>query len=190
VFGAGEGILIATMALGAAVTPFLLDWWGIRATVVALALVAGVPSLVLIGRCRHLDATLVPPEGLLLLRGIPMFTPLGPVGLERLAQRLEPVEVPAGRPIIIEGDDGDRFFVIASGAVDVSHGSEVIRREVAGDFFGEIALMRDVPRTATVTAVEETRLLALDREDFLDAIAGADESRVAANDIVARRIAI
>jgi hypothetical protein len=190
VFGAGEGILIGTMAAGAAVTPFLLDAWGLRPTVITLALVAGVPSLALLERCRRLDATLEPPEGLVLLRGIPMFAPLGPAYLESLARRLELVELPAGRMVIIEGDEGDRFFVIASGAVDVSHGSDVIRREVAGDFFGEIALMRDVPRTATVTTVEDTRLLALDRDDFLDAIAGTDDGRNAANNIVARRIAI
>ena len=79
--------------------------------------------------------------------------------------------------------------MIAEGEVEVSHGDVVVRRETAGDFFGEIGLLRDVPRTATVTAVTDVRLWALDRADFLGAVTGTGAARVAAEDIVSRRIA-
>jgi CRP-like cAMP-binding protein len=71
----------------------------------------------------------------------------------------------------------------------VTHDGQVIRHEGPGEFFGEIGLLRDVPRTATVTATEDTELLTVSREDFLDAVRGAEESLAAANDVVARRLA-
>ena len=83
----------------------------------------------------------------------------------------------------------DRFYVIAEGEVEVSHGDLVIRREAAGDFFGEIGLLRNVPRTATVTAVTDVKLWALDQADFLGAVTGTGAARVAAEDVVSRRIA-
>ena len=106
-----------------------------------------------------------------------------------MAHKLESVLVPAGQAVVREGDVADRFYVIAEGEVEVSHGDLVIRRETAGDFFGEIGLLRNVPRTATVTAVTDVKLWALDRDDFLGAVTGTGAARVAAEDIVSRRIA-
>lgn len=190
VFGAGDGAMIATMAMGAAATPFLISSFGLRSTITGLALVVMIPPVLLFGRCRALDARLVPPEGLALLRAIPMFAPLGLRNLETLAHRLEPVSVSSGEVVVREGDVADRFYVIASGGVDVSHGDTIVRHEIAGDFFGEIGLLHDVPRTATVTATEPTRLLSLGRAEFLDAVSGTEESRVAAHDIASRRIMV
>jgi MFS family permease len=190
VFGAGEGALIATMAVGSAITPFLVNELGLRPTLTALGLVVAVPTLLLLGRCRRLDTRLVPPVGLELLTAIPMFRPLGPARLETLARQMERVSVLPGEVVVGEGEEPDRFYVIASGAVDVSRGTEVIRRLTAGDFFGEIGLLRDVPRTATVTGTEDTVLMSLGRAEFLEAVTGEDESRVAAEAIVSRRIAV
>jgi len=189
VFGAFEGLLIGTMALGAALMPLAIDQLGLRGALAVLALVVGGPAVLLLPACLRLDTKLRPPEGLDLLRAIPMFAPLGPAKLETLARQLERVTLPAGYPVLREGEDSDRFYVIESGGVEVTHEGAVLRQEARGEFFGEIGLLRDVPRTATVTTTTETVLLALTRAVFLGALSGSDESRVAADDIIARRLA-
>ena len=189
VFGAYEGALIATMALGSAVTPFLLDGIGLRWTLAVLALLVGVPALLFIPRCLRLDATLRAPEGTALLRSISIFSPLSPAKIEALAGDLTTETASAGTAVVREGEVSDRFLVIVSGRVEVTLDGEHVRFEGPGEFFGEIGLLRDVPRTATVTAVEDTTLYSLAREDFLDAVLGVDESLAAADDVVMRRLA-
>jgi MFS family permease len=189
VFGAYEGALIATMALGSAVTPFLLDGIGLRWTLAVLALLVGVPALCFLPRCLRLDTTLSAPEGTALLRGIAIFSPLTPAKIEALAGGLTTEKAAAGTAVVREGDVSDRFLVIVSGRVEVTQNGEHVRFEGPGEFFGEIGLLRDVPRTATVTAVEDTTLYSLAREDFLDAVLGVDESLAAADDVVMRRLA-
>ena len=188
VFGAYEGALIGTMALGSALTPLLLDQIGLRWTLATLALVVGIPALLFIPRCLQLDATLRPPEGTELLRSIPIFAPMPPAAVEALAGRLVRETVLAGTTIIREGEGSDRFLVIESGRVEVTQDGQHLRFEGPGEFFGEIGLLRDVPRTATVTAVEDSQLLSLEREAFLDAVRGTDEAFAAADDIVVRRM--
>jgi CRP-like cAMP-binding protein len=117
-----------------------------------------------------------------------MFAPLTPVVLESLARSLITVPVAAGEVVLREGEDSDRFCVIDSGLVEVTQQGAVLRREGPGDFFGEIGLLRDVPRTATITAVEDTVLVALERDDFLAAVTGEREARSAADEIVNRRL--
>jgi MFS family permease len=190
VFGALEACLIGTMALGAAVMPALVHWWGLRAARAVVGLGVALLALVGLPRMRSLDQRLGRPEGLDLLEAIPMFAPLTPGVVESLARSLVRVSVPAGEVVVREGTDADRFYVIESGLVEVTQQGAVLRREGAGDFFGEIGLLRDVPRTATITAVEDTVLLALERADFLDAVTGQTESRMAADDIVTRRLTV
>lgn len=190
VFGALEACLIGTMALGAAVMPFLVHWLGLRTALAAVGL--GVAALALAGlpRMRGLDLRLRRPEGLDLLEAIPMFAPLTPAVVESLARSLVRVPVRAGEVVLREGEASDRFYVIESGLVEVTQNGAVLRRESAGDFFGEIGLLRDVPRTATITAVEDTQLVALERDDFLSAVTGQREARSAADDIVTRRLTV
>ncbi len=188
VFGAFEGAFIATMAIGSLVTPFLLEWVGMRWTLTVLALVVGVPAIAFLPRCLRLDATLRPPEGTELLRGIPIFAPMPQAAIESLARSLVPETALAGTTIMSEGEGSDRFLVIRSGRVEVTQNGEHLRHEGPGEFFGEIGLLRDVPRTATVTALEDTELLSLARDPFLDAVRGSDEALTAADDIVARRL--
>jgi MFS family permease len=188
VFGAFEGTCIGTMALGSAVTPFLLDELGLRGVLGLLALVVGIPALACIPRARRLDATLRPPAGTERLAGIPMFVPLAPAALEFLARRLATATVPAGTAIVRQGDPSDRFYVLVRGRVEVTQDGRHLRDEGPGEFFGEIGLLRDVPRTATVTALEEVETVSLTREDFLGAVLGTDASTAAAYDIVTARL--
>jgi MFS family permease len=190
VFGALEACLIGTMALGAAAMPALVHWWGLRAALAVVGLGVALLALVGLPRMRSLDQRLGRPEGLDLLEAIPMFAPLTPGVVESLARSLVRVSVPAGEVVVREGTDADRFYVIESGLVEVTQQGAVLRREGAGDFFGEIGLLRDVPRTATITAVEDTVVQTLEREDFLRAVTGQRESALVAEDVVTRRLAV
>ncbi len=189
VFGAFEGALIACMAVGSGASPFLLDHLGLRGTLTVLALLVGVPALLFLPRCVRLDATLRPPEDAELLRRIPIFAPMPTASVEVLARGVGRRHVAAGEAILREGEDSDLFFVIESGRVEVTQAGQVLRHEGPGEFFGEIGLLRDVPRTATVTATEDTDLVTVAREDFLEAVQGAEESLTAANEVVSRRLA-
>ena len=107
-----------------------------------------------------------------------------------LARALKPVEVAAGDVFIREGDDGDGFYVVETGTVEVSKDGRFVARLGPGDYFGEIALLRDVPRTATVTATSASVLQALDREHFIPAVTGQGEFRDAADAAIATRLAM
>jgi CRP-like cAMP-binding protein len=90
--------------------------------------------------------------------------------------------------VVSEGEVADRFYVIESGQVAVTHGDTFIRHEGPGEYFGEIGLLRDVPRTATVTADADSVLFSLGRSDFLDAVGGSLESASALEEVVAYRL--
>ncbi len=96
--------------------------------------------------------------------------------------------MPSGTVVLTEGDSSDRFFVIASGEVEVTQGGRLLRTEGPGDFFGEIGLLRDVPRTATVTATADCEFLVVERADFLAAVSQLGESMNGLEDIVVRRL--
>ena len=103
--------------------------------------------------------------------------------LERLAREAVPASFPAGATIVREGDPGDRFYVVESGEVEI-----LGRRFGPGEAFGEIALLRNVPRTATATAVSAVELVSLDREPFVAAVTGHAPSAAAADTVVAARL--
>ena len=109
--------------------------------------------------------------------------------LERLAIDAREVRVATGQVIFEQGAPGDSFYVIADGDVDVSVDGSHVRRQGRGESFGEIALLRDTPRTATITASEPTTLIAIDREPFLSAVTGHAGSAEAAEGMVAARLA-
>lgn len=187
IFGALETGLIAAMALGSVLMPLLLHWFGLRWALAILAIGVSAAVLPFMGRLRRMNTTLGEPEGLKLLRALPLFAPLEPKSLELVAQQLGRIEVAAGDTVITEGATGDRFYVVESGALTASFRGEVLSHQGPGDPFGEIALLRDVPRTATVVADEPSVLLTLDREDFLAAVTGNSEVRGRADDLIARR---
>jgi MFS family permease len=189
VFGAFETCLISTMALGSAVTPVMLHLWGLRTTLAVLGVAVGAVALAGLPRMRQMDRRLEAPAGLPLLKAIPMFSPLNPITLDALARALDRVEVLSGAVVVREGDESDLFYVIESGLVRVTASDgHLLREEGPGEYFGEIGLLRDVPRTATITAAADTVLLALARDEFLDAVTGQGEARRLAEDVVVRRL--
>ena len=140
-------------------------------------------------RLAEIDAASIVPEAkLMLLRSLPLFAPLSAPVIERLASRLDPVEVDAGTAIVRQGDPGDRFYIVTAGEVEVSKDGRPLATLEKGDFFGEIALLRDVPRTATVTARTNVQLYALERDDFLEAVTGHPLSKEAADTVTRARL--
>ncbi|KRF24847.1 MFS transporter [Phycicoccus sp. Soil803] len=188
VFGTLDSAYIGSMAIGAAIMPLLIALVGLQWGMGVLGLAVTAMVIPAVPRMRRLDLTLQAPEGLALVEGVHMFAPLDRTALEGLARQLTRVEVEAGALVFDEGDAGDQFFIIESGAVEVWHDGTLLRREEAGDYFGEIALLRDVPRTAQVRAVAPTVLRGLDRKAFLEAVLGNSEAVTAAETVVARRI--
>jgi MFS family permease len=179
VFGILEGLTMFALALGSVAASILIEAFGISTALVVVG--AFVPAIVLLlwAPLLSIDRGAEAPdeEALALLRAIPIFAPLPAPAIERLLAHVGWITVPAGTIVIREGAVGDRFYVIGEGAVDITRGDRQLARRVPGDFFGEIALLRDVPRTATVTAVYPLRLLTLEREPFLEAVTGHPQSR-------------
>jgi predicted MFS family arabinose efflux permease len=187
VFGVFESMVAATIGLGAILAPALIALAGIRVALVATGLFLPILAGLLWRRLSSLDAG--DPAHLDLLRQLPIFAPLPPQALERLARSLEPVHLAAGAVLFQAGEEGDRFYVIESGelAVELATGTKA---EGPGRGVGEIALLREIPRTATVRAVDDAELLALDRDTFLGAVTGHEPSNTAANEIVGERLAL
>jgi MFS family permease len=183
VLGAIESILLASLGIGALLAPLLISVGGLRVALLA----AGALLPVLVGlswlALRRIDAGAEAPAETGLLAAIPIFSPLPLQTLERLASQLGELRLPAGTLILRQGDPGDRFYVIAEGEVEIEG-----RRHGPGAFFGEIALLKDVPRTATVAAATDVRLLTLEREEFIAAVTGHEPSAAAAEAIVSARL--
>jgi MFS family permease len=189
VFGALESCLIATMALGALAMPALIAGPGLRWGLVILAVPIVALGLAALPRLRGLDRSVSEPAGVELLGSTPLFAPLARPLLENLASRMVRVAVPAGETVVREGDIGDRFYVIESGSLAATFEGRPLSTMGPGECFGEIALLRDVPRTATVTAVEDSVLQAVERDDFLAAMSGDRDLQSRTESLAARRIA-
>jgi MFS family permease len=122
----------------------------------------------------------VPVVAIALLRRMPVFSPLPPAALEAVARAGVEHAYAAGDVVIREGDVGDSYYAISAGEVEVTQRGVHLRRMRRGDGVGEIALLADVPRSASVVAIEPTRVLAIPRESFLLAVTGNDASLSAA----------
>jgi MFS family permease len=189
VFGVLETLVLVAVAVGSAVAPLLVSAFGTRGALIATGAFLPVATALAWSGLRSLDAVAAAPTvELELLRAQPLFAPLpGPV-LENLAGDLEPVSIAAGEMVVRAGEAGDRFYLVAEGELEVTVDGRRTGALGAGDHFGEIALLRDVPRTATVQAMTDARLYALARDDFVTAVTGHPASAEAADAVVAARL--
>jgi CRP-like cAMP-binding protein len=183
VLGVVYGMLLAAFGLGALVTPLLIDLLGVPGALIAVG--AFLPALALAATpaLRRVEDTTHAPAFVGLLRGVSILSALPLATLERLATSLVEVRAPAETVVIRAGERGDRFYVVGEGEVEIegqAHGP--------GSSFGEIALLRDVPRTATVTARTDVLLHALERDEFLAAVTAHEPSVAAAETVITRRL--
>jgi MFS family permease len=189
VFGVLESLLLLTVGLGALVAPLLLDVLGTRGALVAAGALLPVlvlpawPTLAAIDRAAR-----IPTEQLELLRSNAIFAPLPPTTLEQLADALEERRVSAGEEVVRQGDHGDRFYLVGEGKLEVIIDGRPAQWLGPRDSFGEIALLRDVPRTATVRAGTDALLYALERSEFLSAVTGFGPSLSAAEGVIGMRL--
>ena len=184
------GAAMATIGIGSIASAGLVAGVGVRGALVATGAVLPLLTLLTWRALSKIDReAVVPAEELTALDRVPMFARLSLVAKEQLASRLVGLDVPPGATIIREGDHGDRFYLVVAGEADVTAGGRTLTLRQPGEFFGEIALLRDVPRTATVTARTPMRLYALERADFLDALTRHAAGREAGEDVVDERLA-
>ena len=187
VLGALEGIGLIGLAVGSVLAPLLAGWLGVQGAVgviglmlPAVVVVAWLPLGRIDGRVR------VPVREIRLLRLTPEFVPLPAPQLEAVARRTRWVTVEPGQALIREGEAGDRYYVLESGRLRVTiDGREVRILDQAGTGMGEIALLHNVRRTATVTAVTPCVLLALERSDFLEAVTGHEATHAVVRETAA-----
>ena len=188
VFGIVEALSMAALAVGSLYVTVLVALGGVPLALLGVGLV--LPFTLLVFGRSFLDVdrhAVVPIVEIGLLRMLPMFGALPPQTLESTARLLERVEAPAGTVVIREGDDGDRFYVVADGAIEVVRGGEKLTSLERGQGFGETALLRSAPRNATCTATEDTVLFALERDEFLEVVTGHPRARAEAEQLVATR---
>ncbi len=184
-----EALMDLGLALGAVLVQVAIAVGGLRAAllapaVIALALVAGLWR-----RLSNLDAgATVPQVEIRLLRSIPIFAALPAPALEGIARELEPVSVATGATVFHEGDSGDRYYAVAAGSLAISRSGVVVKTVSRGEGFGEIALIHDVPRRATVKAVTDASLYSLRKDLFVQTVTGHSASALAAGRIIAGHV--
>lgn len=186
-FAAMESVTLVAVALGSVAAPVLIDLAGDRWALVVFGAVLPVLAVFSWRSLSKMDRAAGPE--LELLRSQPLFAPLPPPTLEYLAGRLVRRRVGAGETILTQGEQGDAFFVIVDGTVDVTPTDGVARQLGPGESFGEIALLREIPRTATVVATTDVELLELAGEEFVAAVSGNADALRAADAVVGARLA-
>ncbi len=188
-FAARECMFCLGLAAGAVLAPALISAFGLEAAFVTVGALVPVVVLLRIAAVWHLDrAATVPVVELSLLRSLLLFRGLPAPALEGLARNARPIEFADGAELMREGDQGDRYLAIVDGAVEVvRHGTAIAVRH-RGDGVGETALLRDVPRTATVRALGPVQALSITKDDFLIAVTGHPATHAVADDLAERHV--
>ena len=180
VFGLLESVVALSVGLGALLTPAIMDALDLRTSLVVLGFLTPTAVALSWRRLRALDAVIVGRDDeLALLRGVPLLDALPLPALETVTRQLEHVLVPAGETVFRQGDLGDRFYVVVNGRAEVVGDGRAIASLGPGESFGEIALLRRVPRTATVRALEDLRLESLRGDRFLALLTGSPRGQAA-----------
>ena len=188
VFGLLEAASMAGLAAGSIAASAFVAVAGGRGAFVCVAILLPASALLVLRRVLAADSAVLPVVEIARLRTSAIFSALGPPAVEGVARALAHVDVAAGAVVMREHEPGDRFYIVADGELDVSVAGEHVATLARGDCFGEIALLRDIPRTATVTARTDARLDALDKETFIAAVMGHAPSKRAAESLVEGRL--
>lgn len=189
VFGVQETLFVLGSGIGGVLASVVVAAIGLDAALVAAGLVLPVTALLLRVPLGRLEAgAAVPERPFALLRGLPMFAPLPVATIETLATRARAEAHPAGTEIMRQGEEGDRFYMIDAGSLEVTSDGRLIAGLSPGECVGEIALLRDQPRMATVRSVTDVRLVALDRDDFLAGVSAHARSTHAAHRLASDRL--
>jgi MFS family permease len=187
VLGLVWGLAMGGVAIGSIAAPAIVRAIGPRPAFVFVGSILPLLALLTYRKLVEIDTTVAPAPELELIDHVPMFAPLSIATKEQVAASLLPVSVSAGEVVIRAGDAGDRFYIVADGELDIdAEGRHTTASEA--DYFGEIALLRDVPRTATVKAAVDSKLYVLRRADFLSAVTGHSAARVAGEAIAEARL--
>ena len=190
VFGALESLVALAVGLGSIITPLLIHLFGIRGALVAIGLMTPAVVALAWSRLVKVDEGLGAQADIIeRLREVAMLRPLPVSTIEHLARNVREESVEPGETVIEQGQVGDSFYVIVAGEVEVRENGEVLRVLSDGDSFGEIALLRDVPRTMTVRARTPVALYALDGRHFVPTVSGYSESAAEAETVVETRLA-
>jgi MFS family permease len=188
VLGLVWGLAMGGVAIGSIAAPAVVSAIGPRPAFLLVGSILPLLALLTYPALVEIDRAIAPAPELELIERVPMFAPLSIATKEHVAHCLLPVSAQAGDIVIRAGDVGDRFYIVSEGELDIDAGGRHTTARAA-DYFGEIALLHDVPRTATVKATADSRLYALRREDFLSAVTGHSASRAAGEAIVDTRLA-
>jgi hypothetical protein len=181
IFAALELLIGVGMVLGSLITQLLIAVGGVDTALIGLGVVFVMLLLLTMRSLRSADAAAdIPLVAISLLRRIPAFNPLPPLALETVARAATEVSVSTGEVVMTEGEEGDLFYAVADGAFDIVANGAYVATAERGAGFGEVALLANVPRTATITASRAGSLLAIHRVPFLIAVTGSDSSRQAA----------
>lgn len=191
VFAVQESTSLLGVTLGTAVSPFLIHQFSAAGAFIPLGVGVVLVTVVTFTLVRRLDARAVfRPAELALLRGVPFLSVLPPYELERLAKNARWLDTSSGEDVVRQGQPGHEFFVIATGEFAVTIGGSPLPHPITtGTGFGEIALLRSVPRTATVTSLTPGRLLVVSSADFLAAVTGSPDGRAIAAEVSASHLA-
>lgn len=189
VFGGFEAIASLTFGIGSLVAPVLVALFGLNVALVVSGALLPVIALLTATLVRRADTrAIVPRHQLELLRGVPMFAPLPLTALEQVAGGLVAEQHAVGSAVIRQGDPGDSWYLIADGTADVFVDDERVASLGPGEGFGEIALLYDRPRTATVLVRKTLDVYRLPRDIFLEAVAGSPHAVLAADTLAAGRL--
>ncbi len=185
VFAVQEAVLLLGLSLGALIGPALIAWVGAAYSYLPVGLALIGTALLTLPAIRRLDLRAVfRPDVVAVLRRVDFLVALPPPAVDRLSQSADWLEIATETAVITQGDVGDAYYVVESGRLSVTVDG-VVRNHtlVAGEGFGEIALLHDVPRTATITSIEPCRLLRIERDDFLTAVTGNPDGHLIAHEV-------
>jgi MFS family permease len=181
IFGAIELLAGIGMVIGSIMAQVLIAVGGVDAALIGLGIFFTILLLLTWRSLRVADDSAdIPIVAISLLRRIPAFAPLPPIALEAVARAASEVVVTAGQAVVTQGEPGDAFYAVVDGSFDITIDGRHVNTAERGASFGEIALLANVSRTATVTASCAGSLLAIQRVPFLTAVTGSDSSRQAA----------